>query len=332
MRRELQKTMKKSDTVKSDLKEKLKQAAFELGFSHIGFARAEPLPDAPLLEWLTKGYHGTMNYMARDPQVRLDPQKLLEGCKTVICTAMNYYTPYPSKSHENHGRISRYAWGRDYHKVVRGRLKKLSCFIRETVPDAKIKICSDSTPISEKAWAQKSGIGWQGKHTILITRDLGSWIFLGEILTDVALDPDPPHPDFCGTCNRCIEACPTQAIPQPYVVDATKCIAYLTIESKEPPPPSLAEHVGDWIFGCDICQEVCPWNKSPQTTEVSDFFPRTENQKPLPDWEKMTEKEFLREFAGTPLMRAKHRHMTENAAVANGNLQQEKNETDKKAL
>lgn len=301
------------------LKERIKREAHSLGFSHVGFARAESLPDAPLLNWLSRGYHGTMAYMAREPEARLDPKKILEGCQTVISVAINYYTPSPTKSDESHGRISRYASGRDYHKVIRKKLKTLCRFIQQMAPDAKTKLCADSTPVAEKTWAQKAGIGWQGKHTILITRDYGSWVFLGEILTDLSIPPDPPHVDFCGSCNRCIEACPTQAIPEPYVLDATRCISYWTIENKAVADNPFSKQTGDWIFGCDICQEVCPWNKFAQPTQTEDFFPKLEKQKPLSAWQSMTQEEFVREFAGTPLMRAKLEGMVRNARTAQRN-------------
>jgi len=303
------------------MKDAIKNAALELGFSHVGVARAEALPEAPLLDWLAQGYHGSMGWMARDPKARLDPREIFAGCQTVISLAMNYYTPQPTKSDETHGRISRYARGRDYHKVLRKRLKALAQKIETLAPGTKTKICTDSTPVSEKAWAQRAGIGWQGKHTTLITHDVGSWIFLGEILTDLPLQPDPPHLDFCGSCNRCMEACPTQAITEPYVLDATRCIAYLTIENKTPPPTELASQMGDWIFGCDICQEVCPWNKFSQTTEIADFFPKPQMERPLSDWLLMNEETFFNQFAGTPIMRAKRTHMAENAQVALGNKQ-----------
>lgn len=303
-----------------EVKRKIRQAALTLGFSHVGFARAERLDDAPLLEWLYRGYQGSMAWMERDPNVRVDPRILLPGCQTVICVALNYYTPYPTKAASLQGRISRYAWGRDYHKVIRKKLKRLSEKIGELAPNASLKICADSTPIQEKVWAQRAGIGWQGKHSNLITRDIGSWIFLGEILTDLALEPDPPHADLCGSCNRCMESCPTQAITAPYVVDANRCIAYHTIESHEPPPPEIADKTGDWIFGCDICQDVCPWNKFETTTDEKDFFPRLENQKPLSEWSQMSDEEFFAQFQGTPLMRAGRVHMAQNASIAQLNV------------
>ncbi len=305
----------------ANIKEQIQEAALEIGFSKIGFARAEPLPNAPLLEWLQNGYHGDMAYMARDPEKRLDPGKVLPGCQTVIATALNYYTPYPTKSNDNQGQISRYAWGKDYHKVIQKKLKKLAAAITLAEPLAKVKVCVDTTPILEKAWAERAGLGWQGKHTNLITRDLGSWVFLGEILTDLVIEPDAPHLDFCGNCNRCIEACPTQAITAPYVVDGSRCIAYLTIETKEPIDKELSEKTGNWIFGCDVCQEVCPWNRFSSTTPEEAFFPRPQVERPLESWMEITDEEFLEEFAGTPLMRAKRKHMAQNAAIAKHNLE-----------
>lgn len=302
-----------------EIKEKIKEAALRLGFSRVGFARAERLDNAPLMQWLYRGYQGSMDWMAREPDKRVDPRALLPGCQTVICTALNYYTPSPTKSSSLEGRISRYARGRDYHKVLRKKLTRLAESIHAFAPDAAVKVCVDSTPIQEKVWAQRAGIGWQGKHSNVITREMGSWIFLGEILTDLAITPDAPHADFCGSCNRCIESCPTQAITEPYVVDANRCIAYHTIESDQPPPEDIAEKTGDWIFGCDICQEVCPWNKFETPTDEKDFFPRFENQ-PLSVWTQLSEEEFLAQFQGTPLMRAGHDHMKQNAAVAQQNL------------
>ncbi len=306
------------------LKEKIKEKALEIGFSHVGFSRAEKLPDAPLLNWLTQGYQGTMEYMARSPEIRLDPSLFFSDCRTVISLSLNYYTPYPTKAHLEQGRISRYAWGSDYHKVMRRKLKTLTHYILELSGEAEAKICVDSSPVLEKVWAQRAGIGWQGKHSNLITKDSGSWVFLGEILTDLEIEPDEPHSDFCGTCNKCIEACPTEAIVSPYVVDSTKCISYHTIESKAPPEQETANQFGDWIFGCDICQEVCPWNKFEKTTDEIDFFPRLENQISLQSWAELDQERFGDLFSGTPLMRAKQKKMKKNSEIALENLAEKK--------
>lgn len=313
-------------------KDAIRNAALELGFSRIGFARAEPIPGGPLTEWLYRGYQGSMAYMARNPDVRLDPGLLLPGCRTVISLSLNYYTPYPTRAHRGHGRVSRYAWGRDYHKVMRKKLKALARKISDILPGSKTKSCVDTSPVMEKIWAQRAGVGWQGKNGNVISRELGSWFFLGEILTDAVIEPDAPYADFCGTCNRCVEACPTQAIVEPYVVDGSRCISYLTIEAKEPAAGELAEKSGDWIFGCDICQEVCPWNKFSATTSEEDFFPRLENQRPLESWREMEEDEFRAQFSGTPLMRPKRKRMAENARIAMENSQKEIPVLPKKSL
>lgn len=256
------------------LSEKIKQKALELGFVKVGFARAEALDDdrGRLLEWLGRGYHGEMAWMNREPEKRTDPRLIFPEAKTVVSVAMNYYTP---EQHAGDGKISRYAWGDDYHDIVKERLRELLSWIECEEPRASGKVCVDTAPVMEKAWAAKAGIGWMGKHSNLITKELGSWVFLGEILLNVELDYDEPIANHCGNCTACIDACPTDAIVEPFVVDSNRCISYATIELRSDELPSdVAPHLSGWIYGCDICQDVCPWNRFEQPSPEPRFAPR----------------------------------------------------------
>ncbi len=284
---------------------RVKGAALEFGFSHVGIARADvPLREARALgEWLEKKYHATMGWMERTRDRREDPSLLLPGVKSVIAVGMNYYTPY---SHANErGKISRYAWGDDYHAVLGERLGRFQEWLRENFPASRFLWYADTGAVMDKVWAQRAGIGWEGKHTNVITSDMGSWVFLGEVLTTLELDPDAPATDHCGTCTLCIEACPTGAIVEPYVVDANLCISYLTIEHRGEFPPGA--RLDGWLFGCDVCQDVCPWNtKFARAAEGQHFQPRQGNlDPPLESWEGMSQVEFEKQFAGSAIRRAK---------------------------
>ena len=231
------------------LTDKIKSKAIELGFCKVGISRAVRLDEEGKLlrEWLARNYHGTMEWMARNVERRIDPRILLPNAQSVISVAMNYYTPEEHSPDQGIGKISRYAWGDDYHDVMMPRLGKLLDFVKSEVPTANGKVYVDTGPVMDKVWASRAGIGWEGKHTNLISREFGSWIFLGELIVDIGLEYDEPSADYCGTCTRCIDACPTQAIVEPYVLDSNLCISYLTIEHKGELPDSLTSQFENWI-------------------------------------------------------------------------------------
>ncbi len=282
-----------------------------LGFDLVGFARAERLEEegARLEEWLAGGLHGAMGWMERDPTRRIDPREIVPSARTVIVLAKNYYTPFEHSDDPEHAKISRYAWGRDYHRILPKRLKKLHRFITEEIdPTVENRWYVDAGPIMEKAWAVRAGLGWLGKHTNVITRTHGSWVFLGVMITSLDLPTSDPIPDFCGSCTRCIDACPTDAITDPYRLDPQRCISYLTIESprNEPIPEEHRRNLENWVFGCDICQDVCPWNKFQTPTDEEDFAPRPGRlDLTFEEIRGMTEEEFKEKFQGSPVMRAK---------------------------
>ncbi|HTY36667.1 MAG TPA: tRNA epoxyqueuosine(34) reductase QueG [Bacteroidota bacterium] len=294
----------------------IKEKALELGFSNVGVARAEPLGEEArgLQEWLARGYQGTMDWMQRDPNKRSDPSLVLPNAKSVISVAMNYYAPERHSQSPDAAKISRYAWGDDYHILVTARIQQLVGCIKSELPDAAAKFYVDTGPVLDKAWAVRAGLGWLGKHTNVITKEYGSWVFLGEIILDATLEYDEPMADCCGTCTACIDACPTGAIVEPYVLDATKCISYLTIEHKGPIPDDLKPAMNNWAYGCDICQDVCPWNRFQQPTTERAFFPRGENvAPPLDELEQMTQEEFTRRFTKSPVKRTKREGLVRNA-------------------
>lgn len=295
---------------KKNLTTWIKSKALEIGFDNTGIAKAEPVRAASSLEqWFKSGYQGSMHWMENHFDKRSDPRELFPGAKSVISVALNYNTPHTISDNPEIGKISRYAWGDDYHDVIKKKLYQLLSEIQSVCPEAKGKCCVDTSPVMDKYWAVQAGIGWQGKHSNVITRDLGSWVFLGEIILNIDLEYDKPIEDFCGTCNRCVAACPTQAITQPYVVDSTKCISYLTIEYRGDSFPKQAEgEFKNWIYGCDICQDVCPWNiKFAKTTAIAEFFPRVENvNRNLNDWATLDEDDFRKRFKKSPVKRTKY--------------------------
>jgi epoxyqueuosine reductase len=305
---------------KSDLTGAIKKKAFALGFAKAGIARAGEVEKSRLEQWLQRRFHGDMQYMENHAEKRTDPRKLVKGAKSVISVAMNYYTPFQHSSQPDKGKISRYAWGDDYHDVLKGRLDLLLQEIQSLDKNINGRVFVDTAPIMDKQWAVRSGIGWQGKHSNVITRELGSWIFLGEVVVDIELDYDEPIAEYCGTCTRCLEACPTGAIVEPYIVDARKCISYLTVELKPDKkiPARLQPKLGRWIFGCDICQDVCPWNKKfAQETEEKAFQPRPANLNPdLAELAQMTQEEFRQRNKKSPLTRPKYRGFLRNVTVA----------------
>ncbi len=306
----------------AQLTKEIRTQAQAIGFSKVGFARAERLePEGTRLkEWLDRGFHGTMGWMKNDPDRRGDPSKILPGAKSVVSVALNYYTEMEHAETASTGKISRYAWGDDYHLIVRKKLEELFAFIREHSPETEGKVYVDTGPLLEKAWAERAGVGWEGKHTNVITKEFGSWVFLGEILLTTELEYDAPATDHCGTCTLCIEACPTVAIVEPYLLDSTKCISYLTIEHRGEIAAQLGERFDRWIYGCDICQDVCPWNhKFSVASEVDGFSPRAETLAPdLDHVQRMTQEEFSRIFTKSPVKRTKLAGLRRNAAVALG--------------
>ncbi|WP_372366659.1 tRNA epoxyqueuosine(34) reductase QueG [Candidatus Uabimicrobium sp. HlEnr_7] len=304
---------------------KIKEKALELGFCHVGIAKADFLEKEQQLlkKWLKNGFHGKMQYMENHFEKRVDPRELVPGAKSIVSVAMNYYTKEQHSADKAQGKISRYAWGDDYHDVMKERLKEFLAFICTLNEDISGRVFVDSAPIMDKVWAVRSGIGWLGKHNTVISRDHGSWMFLGEVVVNCELDYDEPIGDHCGTCTRCIDACPTDAIVDPYIIDANKCIAYLTIELKPQfdIPKDLASKMDNWIFGCDICQDVCPWNnKFSQETEEERFMPRPHNINPnLEELSTITQEEFSKNHRKSPIKRTKRAGLLRNIDAVTGN-------------
>ncbi len=288
---------------------RLKQEAHRIGCIGIGIAPAASLtPEGDRLrEWLDRGYHASMGWMARRAAERIDPMRVVPSVRSVVIVAVNYFTPFRHSESTDTAKVSRYAWGDDYHDIVLRKVEQLAEFIRREVPGAVTRAYVDTGPVMEKAWAARSGIGWVGKHTNVITRQAGSWVFLGSLLTTASLDPDEPAVDHCGTCRACLDACPTKAFPEPYVLDASRCISYLTIEHRTAIPEPQSDELGGWVYGCDICQDVCPWNRFEQPTDEDGFLPRPGLVAPLlKDLAEMTEEEFSERFKGSPITRPKH--------------------------
>ena len=299
--------------------ERLKQKARELGFSHAGVANAQRLDEEGerLREWLARGFHADMQWMQSGMEKRVDPGRVLPGTRSIVSVAMNYYVKDLHPADPNAGRISRYAWGDDYHEILLKGLRTLAAWIEAEVPGSVAKAYVDTGPLMEKAWAQRAGIGWIGKHTNLITTEMGSWVFLGEVVTTAEFETDEPAPDHCGTCRLCIDACPTGAITEPYVVDSRLCLSYLTIEHRGQVPQELTGKFEGWIYGCDICQDVCPWNDKHATSSAEPgFAPREHNRSPdLEEWSIMTEEEFRQLFSGSAMKRTKHRGLLRNVRI-----------------
>ncbi|MEO8493915.1 MAG: tRNA epoxyqueuosine(34) reductase QueG [Planctomycetota bacterium] len=305
------------------LTEDLKRAARGLGFELAGVCPAvSPDGFSRFREWLAAGYAGEMHYLAEREAAYEHPRSVLDGARSVVMLAMNYKSETPAPTESGQGRVARYAWGEaDYHDVIHQRLKQLAAMFREWVPEASVRGVVDTAPLLEREFAQLAGLGWVGKNTLLLNKSLGSWFFLAALLTDQELDYDTPHEtDHCGTCRACLDACPTDAFPQPYVLDATKCISYLTIELRDPIPEPLRAGMGDWVFGCDVCQDVCPWNHRVPPSDEPSFGPR-EDQNPLDLAELfyLSDEQFRARFRRTPLWRSKRRGILRNAAIVLGN-------------
>jgi epoxyqueuosine reductase len=296
----------------------IKLKARELGFDKVGIVPAGALDREreSLEEWLRRGYQASMSWMERDPEKRTNPALIFDNARSVIVVALNYFTPHRHEETRHTGKISRYAWGDDYHDVVGGKLKELLSWIKETWPGVNGKPCVDIQPMMDKAWAQRAGLGWIGKHSNLITREMGSWVFIGELILDVELEYDSARvEDHCGTCTLCIDNCPTGAITEPYVVDSGRCISYATIELRdERIPAEIANNLNGWLYGCDICQDVCPWNRFEQPTNESRFAPRPESVNPgLGRLAEMSHDEYVERFKRSAIKRAKLSGLQRNA-------------------
>ncbi|HZM37126.1 MAG TPA: tRNA epoxyqueuosine(34) reductase QueG [Burkholderiales bacterium] len=303
------------------LAHRIKSWGTELGFQKVGIADADLSAAEPrLLEWLAQGWHGDMEYMARHGALRARPAELVRGTLRVISCRMDYMPAKREARLPVKAEIARYARGRDYHKVLRGRLQALCDRIAGEVGRFGYRVFSDSAPVMEVDLAAKAGLGWRGKHTLLLSRDAGSWFFLGEIYCDLDLPVDSPEKEHCGTCERCIDVCPTQAIRGPYRLDARRCISYLTIEHKGSIPEALRPLIGNRVYGCDDCQTVCPWNRFAQPTGEKDFEPRNGlDRATLVELFAWTEEEFDARLRGSPIRRVGYERWLRNLAVGLGN-------------
>ncbi len=284
----------------------IKAEAKRLGFLSCGISKADFLEtEAPRLEqWLKNGFHGEMSYMENHFDKRLDPRLLVADAKSVVSLLLNYY-PNQLQNQDTY-KISKYAYGEDYHFVIKEKLKSLLNFIQENIGEVSGRVFVDSAPVLDKAWAAKSGLGWVGKHSNLLTQKTGSFYFVAELILDLELEYDAPTTDHCGTCTACIDACPTQAIVAPYVVDGSKCISYFTIELKDNLPQEMKGKFEDWMFGCDVCQDVCPWNRFSKPNTENSFQPKSEilnfSKK---DWQEITEETFRKVFQKSAVKRTK---------------------------
>lgn len=296
----------------------IKNEAKRLGFMSCGISKAEFLEaEAPRLEeWLSKNRHGEMQYMENYFDKRLDPTKLVEGSKSVVSLLLNYY-PSETQTEESY-KISKYAFGTDYHFVIKDKLKTLLHSIQEEIGDVHGRTFVDSAPVLDKAWAAKSGLGWIGKHSNLLSKQAGSFYFIAELIIDLELDYDTPVTDHCGTCTACIDACPTQAIIEPYKVDGSKCISYLTIELKNEIPNGFSNQMDDWMFGCDVCQDVCPWNRFSKPHNEPLFNPHPELlTKSKSEWQELTKEVFAEIFKKSAVKRTKFTGLKRNINFLN---------------
>ena len=303
----------------------IKQKADELGFELVGVAPVEPVPELSFYkDWIEAGYAGKMQYLERNIEKREDVTKVVPDAKSVIVCGKIYHTPHPLSIEQKdraRGWISRYAWGDDYHDVIKKKLFDLVDFIKEERPEEFVnRLYVDTGPVVDRVFAKYAGIGWFGKNTCIINQKLGSWFFIGEIITSLELEYDTPVPDRCGSCNRCIEAGQTDAILEPYVLDSRLCISYLTIELRDEIPTEQRDGIGNHLFGCDICQDVCPWNRKAATTDDAEFQPRDGLLNPdLVEFANMDLESFREKFKKSPIKRSKYRGFMRNVAVAMGN-------------
>jgi len=304
--------------LKKNYSDFIKNKSIELGFISCGISKSGFLENeiGRFESWLKNNYHGKMSYMERNFDKRMDTRKLVDGSKSVISLLFNYY---PSKEINNNSfKISKYAYGKDYHFIIKDKLKTLLSSMRNEIGEIDGRVFVDSAPIMEKAWAKKSGLGWIGKNTNLISKKTGSFFFIAEIIVDLELEYDNEVTDHCGSCTACLDACPTDALYEPYKIDASKCISYFTIELKEQFPNDLKKDFNDWIFGCDICQDVCPWNKFSRPNEEPLLNPLKEiNQYSKKDWLELTDEVFKVVFKGSPIERTKFNGLKRNIQYAN---------------
>ncbi|MEX2463449.1 MAG: tRNA epoxyqueuosine(34) reductase QueG [Balneolaceae bacterium] len=306
---------------------KVRQKAIELGFDACGFSKAGPLDDEAfrLEQWLNQNLHGTMAWMENNFDKRIDPTKLVPGAKSVVSVIMSYRFKENEQFDLNSGgpKIAKYARGRDYHKVFKSRLKKLFFYTKELIGDLDGRFFVDSAPVMDKAWVQRSGLGWIGKNGNMLNKRHGSWFLIGEMILDVPFVYDSPVTDHCGSCTACIDACPTHAIHEPYRIDSNRCISYLTIELKERIPEHLQNQTAGWMFGCDICQDVCPWNRNAGFGQDDDLRPREKVlHPPLDSWSLITEDQFDSIFEGSPVRRAGFNKFKEDAEFAEISLKE----------
>ena len=306
---------------RSELSQSIKSEARRLGFDLVGISPAvTPTGIHHFLDWLRSGYAGEMKYMERRETAYHHPSHVLESVRSVVVLGLNYCTVEPEQEFAGRGRISRYAWGADYHDVIRRMLRELADHLHRKSPGCRTRGIVDTAPLLERDFARMSGLGWFGKNTLMINKRQGSWLFLAALLSDLELSYDEAHSaSHCGTCTRCLDACPTDAFPEAYVLDARRCISYLTIELREQPVPiELRQHMHDWVFGCDVCQDVCPWNRKAPESTIAEFAPPA---KPISAVEilSLDADAFKARFAGTPLERTGRAAILRNAAIVLGN-------------
>jgi epoxyqueuosine reductase len=309
----------------------VKEKARELGFHKTGIAAVDGVDNTEiqrLQAWIALDYHADMAWMA-NPK-RQDIRSVMPSARSLVCVALNYYTPDQRPQGEEYAKISRYGWGKDYHKVMHKKLKALTTWLQSLDEGVIARYYADTGPVTDKVWAQRAGIGWIAKNGNVITREYGSWVFLGEVLTNLELESDRPSTEHCGTCTRCLDACPTSAITQPFVVDANRCIAYHTIENRaEELPEAIAPNLQGWVAGCDICQDVCPWNKRfAHVTDVVEFQPYPGNIAPkLIELAKISDEKWDQQFPASALRRIKPEMLRRNAR-ANLNASQQDNDPE----
>lgn len=298
----------------------IKAKAKDLGFMYCGISKADFLEnEAPRLEeWLNQEKHGRMSYMENHFDKRLDPRKLVPGAKSVVSLMYNYY-PKNDLAKDNSYKIAKYAYGKDYHFIIKEKLKAFMGEIHKEIGAVDGRVFVDSAPVMERSWAEKAGIGWVGKNSLLLNKQSGSFFFLAELILDLELEYDGPAKDYCGTCTACMDSCPTDAIPDPYVVDASKCISYFTIELKDELPEEFQGQFKDWVFGCDICQDVCPWNKFSKPHNEPAFEPHDQlHNMNKSDWEEMTHEVFNELFRKSAVKRTKYEGLKRNIKFVKG--------------
>jgi epoxyqueuosine reductase len=304
----------------------LKRRALDEGFDLVGVATVGKAQTSEVLRrWIDRGMHGEMGYMARTQRIRCDPRLLLSGCKSVVAVGMSYRCDQPdSTSYDgNDGQVwvSRYAWGRDYHRILKKKLVRLGRWLAEARPKTQWRACVDTAPILEREWAARAGLGWFGKNTLLLNREFGSEIFLGMLLTDQDLEADTPRPEHCGTCTACLDACPTGAFVEPKVLDARRCVGYLTVEHRSAIPDELQRGIGSMVAGCDICQEVCPWTQRAPADLHPEFAPAKNRLRPkLEDLESLDEEGYSHWRRGSALNRIRFEQFRRNLGIARRNL------------